>query len=58
MAEDLIWVGHCAYEDFVRINLRKESQVQTMAEDWPEDIYFFVEPLTFVDTTGNIETTN
>lgn len=54
MAEDLIWVGHHAYEDLVRIVLRKESQVQVMAEEWTDDIFFFVEPLTFVDTTGKI----
>jgi hypothetical protein len=54
MAEELVWIGRHAYEDFVIIKLRKESHVQHEAEYWEEDNFFFVEPLTFVDTTGKI----
>ena len=58
MAEELIWVGHHAYEGFVRIVLRPESRIQQDAEFWEDDIFFFVDPLTFVDTSNMVETTN
>ncbi len=55
MPEELVWIGRYAYEEFAIIKPQKESRVVQDAEFWTEDIFFFVEPLTFVDTTDMVE---